>query len=529
MKRIVIVGAGVGGLAAAAELARAGIDVTVLEAHTYAGGCAGTFFHKGYRFDAGATLAAGFAPEAPMDLLARRFDIDWQAEMTDVAMQVHLPDGAVITRWADAERWQAERRAWFGDASESFWRWQESTADALWDLTRRLPPWPPQTPADLVKLGRIGAQWAGSRVQAGRGSLLPLHALDAVRPAATHLRHAPDRLRLFVDAQLLISAQTTSPHANALYSAAALDLARLGVANVQGGMGGIAEKLVETVRRLGGQVLYRQEVVRVKTDGRCYVVETKRGDVYPADRVIFNLPPWNIVSLLVDVVPASLRRLPPRPPQDGWGAFMAYVGFDASILAPGAALHHQVVMGEPLGEGNSVFLSLSPAWDKSRAPAGHTALTISTHTRLDSWRRLLENSDEQGYDDLKTVYTDRLLTAAERALPGLRAAADLVMPGTPVAFQRFTHRAWGWVGGFPQTHLLRNWGPRLGKGLWLVGDTIFPGQSVPAVALGGVRVATALLAEMGARVATPTGEKSSLPHVLALPFVSGDPVGLPCR
>ena len=70
MKHVVVVGAGIGGLSAAAVLARAGLDVTVLEAHIYAGGCAGTFFHQGYRFDAGATLAAGFNPGGPMNLLA---------------------------------------------------------------------------------------------------------------------------------------------------------------------------------------------------------------------------------------------------------------------------------------------------------------------------------------------------------------------------------------------------------------------------------------------------------------------------
>jgi hypothetical protein len=76
----------------------------------------------------------------------------------------------------------------------------------------------------------------------------------------------------------------------------------------------------------------------------------------------------------------------------------------------------------------------------------------------------------------------------------LRDAANLVLPGTPVTFQRFTRRLWGWVGGFPQTSLFRAWGPRLGRNLWLVGDSIFPGQSVPAVALGGMRVARSLLA-----------------------------------
>jgi len=92
------------------------------------------------------------------------------------------------------------------------------------------------------------------------------------------------------------------------------------------------------------------------------------------------------------------------------------------------------------------------------------------------------------------------LQAAQVALPGLRDAADLILPGTPITFQRFTRRAWGWVGGLPQTRLrlLQTRGPRQMPGVWMVGDSIFPGQSTAAVALGGLRVAHSILAEQGA-------------------------------
>jgi phytoene dehydrogenase-like protein len=149
-----------------------------------------------------------------------------------------------------------------------------------------------------------------------------------------------------------------------------------------------------------------------------------------------------------------------------------------------------------LAEGNTVFLSLSPDWDGERAPAGQRALTLSTHTRLEPWWDLYE-CDRFAYEARKDAYKDRLLSAAEVAFPHLRDAATLILPGTPVTFQRFTHRAWGWVGGFPQTSLFRAWGPRLAPGLWMVGDSIFPGQSTAAVALGGLRVAGALLSEVG--------------------------------
>ena len=489
MTNIVVIGAGVGGLTTAAVLARSGLDVTVLESHIYPGGCAGTFFHKNYRFDAGATLAAGFYPGGPMDLVAHATGIQqWPAHLANPAMTVHLPDGSTVTRFTD-ERRQSARRTAFGPAGDAFWQWQESTADALWNLALRLPPWPPQTPNEGAKLVADGVRWLAN---APRQHLHPTLMVDAFRPVATHLKNAPDNLRLFVDAQLLIAAQTTSRDANALYGASALDLPRRGVVHLEGGMGRIAETLADAVKQGGGRVFYKQEATQIVMEkGRPKAVKTKRGKSYPADAIIINLPPWNIAKLLGDAAPAKLRNLSPMP-TDGWGAFMTYVGVDASAIPADFPLHHQVIIREPLAEANTVFISLSPTWDTDRAPAGQRALTLSTHTRFKPWWRLFE-TDRAAYEARKTDYAEQMLAAAQVALPHLREAANLILPGTPITFQRFTRRRWGWVGGFPQTNLFRAWAPRLLPGLWMVGDSIFPGQSTAAVALGGLRVASAVL------------------------------------
>ena len=488
--RVIVIGAGIGGLSVAARLARSGLDVTVLEAHIYPGGCAGTFYHQGYRFDAGATLAGGFYPGGPMDLLAQAAGIDnWPAHSADPVMLVHLPDGTAIPRLVGENRWEQYTEA-FGENGLGFWRWQEHTADTLWDLALRLPAWPPQSLRDVYGLIQTGS----GTLSKGRASVLAQLAADGLRPISAHLRNASERLRLFVDAQLLISAQTTSPNANALYGAAALDLPRRGVVHLEGGMGAIAERLVQSIQRHGGRVLYRQEVghIRMKSDQPA-VVETRSGETFTAEMVIANLTPWNLAALLGEQAPPRLRRLTPHP-RRGWGAFVVYTGLDGSVVPHEVPLHHQVVTRRPLGEGNSVFLSLSPAWDASRAPAEHTAMTISTHTALDGWWELFEK-DQPAYQARVAQYTERLMAAAETVIPGLRQAANLILPGTPVTFQRFTRRAWGWVGGYPQVNLLQNWGPRLASNLWMVGDSIFPGQSVAAAALGGLRVAEAVLQE----------------------------------
>ena len=56
---VVVVGAGIAGLTAAALLAREGLTVELLEAHQQSGGCAGTFRRGPYTFDVGATQVAG--------------------------------------------------------------------------------------------------------------------------------------------------------------------------------------------------------------------------------------------------------------------------------------------------------------------------------------------------------------------------------------------------------------------------------------------------------------------------------------
>ncbi len=186
MKKVVVIGAGIGGLSAGAVLARKGFEVTVLETHRYPGGCAGTFFHQGYRFDAGATLAGGFNSGGPMDLLARSAGIgDWPGRAASPAMVVHLPDGEQVRRWGDERRWDAYREA-FGEDALRFWRWQASTAGALWDLAARRPAWPPQSLRDFQNLTGKGLSWLRAP-GTGRLKQLPKLGLDAFRPVGAHL------------------------------------------------------------------------------------------------------------------------------------------------------------------------------------------------------------------------------------------------------------------------------------------------------------------------------------------------------
>jgi phytoene dehydrogenase-like protein len=90
-----------------------------------------------------------------------------------------------------------------------------------------------------------------------------------------------------------------------------------------------------------------------------------------------------------------------------------------------------------------------------------------------------------------------MLDTVAIALPCVRAHIRYQQAGTPISFWRYTRRHMGMVGGLPQ----RRWnsgvlslGPRAAgvRGLWLVGDSTFPGQSTAAVTQSGIRIYNAI-------------------------------------
>ena len=483
---IVVIGAGVGGLTTAGLLAKAGYKVTVVEANTYPGGSAGTFFHKGYRFDAGATVAGGFQPNGPHALSGEMLGIDWHVHQHDPAWVVHLPDRSLKLCMDNADVINTFPK------SEKFWQEQHKIASIAWKMSAQGLPFPPTDINELFQLAKVGLVNLPSDLQ-----IIP-YAFSTVYQWLSRSGLADDKAFVrFMDGQLLISAQTTSQHVNALYGATALDLSQQGVFHVEGGIGGLSEQLASKFKELGGEILFRHTVSRIAIEkGQATGIYVRKGKRDPkerfiaADFVIANTTPWSLDNLLGDDSPKRLQR-EAKQRDFTQGAFVLHIGVKNDLLPRDVDDHHQVIvdMDSPLGEGNSVFVSMSPEWDKTRAPEGYRAVTVSTHTSVQQWWDLLRD-DHAAYEERKQAYAERLINTIDTAIPGFKAGAELVLPGTPVTYQFYTQRHRGMVGGFPQTSLFKARGPKTDiPNVRLVGDSIFPGQSTAGVTLGAIRVA----------------------------------------
>jgi C-3',4' desaturase CrtD len=485
-RKVIVIGAGIGGLTTAVALASQGYDVEVFEAQTYPGGSASTFVHKGYRFESGATVVGGFQENGPHYNAALQLGVSWKVKRHDPAWVVHLPDKSIALTLDHADVISK-----FPETA-GFWRHQASIARQAWKMSADGLPWPPADAAELAQLVRVGL-----RNFPGDVAVAPFALMTVKQWLRMHGLAGNRSFIRFLDASLLISAQTTTAYVNALYGATALYLSRQGVYHAEGGIGGIAESLVERLKALGGRIHYRRFVRQIVVQGsKATGILFSSGrratatQFAAADWVVVNNTPWALLDLLADAAPSSLRREAAQRSATQ-GAFVLHMGVRQDCLPTSLAEHHQIVetYDGPMGEGHTVFVSLSPTWDKTRAPEGYRAVTVSTHTRVDQWWQLFEQSRD-AYNERKQAYARRILSLIDRNIPGFSRAADLVLPGTPLTYEFYTLRPLGMVGGFPQTSLFRARNPRTGiRNVRLVGDSIFPGQSTAGVTLGAMRVA----------------------------------------
>ncbi|KAJ8108720.1 hypothetical protein ONZ43_g6342 [Nemania bipapillata] len=115
-KKAVVVGAGAGGIATAARLAKAGFSVTVLEKNSFTGGRCSLFTHEGHRFDQGPSLL--LLPKLFREVF---FDLDTTLEAEGVELlrcptnyKVWFADGEDFELTTDLARMKTQIERWEG-------------------------------------------------------------------------------------------------------------------------------------------------------------------------------------------------------------------------------------------------------------------------------------------------------------------------------------------------------------------------------------------------------------------------------
>ena len=492
----VVIGAGFGGLGAALSLAERGAGVALVESLAYPGGCASTFRRAGYRFETGATLFSGLARGQLFGDWIARHELDVTIDWLDPLVELRTPDLHLEIgrdRAAFVDRLAALPGA-PGPQIKAFFAYQRRVADTLWSVFDDPAMLPPLSASALLRhLVRV-PRYAALLPLLGRPltAVLRRFALDGFAP-----------LRQYLDGLCQITVQCSAAEAEAPFALATMDYYWRGTGHVRGGIGTLAEALLGAVRTLGGEVRLASRARAITPIEGGYQVETRTGPIR-ARQVIANLLPSDLRALLGDDR-GRVPRLDHLAAEvgTGWSAVMLYLVVRAPEGASPDPHHLELIQDprQPLTLGNHLFVSISGALDEGRAPPGHRTLTVSTHVPLEAHRALAKDARAAYFTAIQAKMREGLTRFAPEWMEGVIHS----MTASPRTFQRFTGRAEGAVGGVPRRTGLGQYltaFPRpILPGLWMVGDTVFPGQSTLATAIGGTRTAAAVAAALGLREA----------------------------
>jgi phytoene desaturase len=502
--RIVVIGAGIGGLAAAARLCALGHSVTVLEQAAAPGGKCGLVELGGHRFDSGPSLLT--MPGVFEELFAATgAPLEQELELVRVepVTRYRFADGSGFDLGADLPPTLAALESWSPGAGTD-WSAFLGACASMWPASLRYlsapPPWPPRRP--------------------GPGEPAP-HPLDLlrVRPWRTLRSLARAHLR---DPRLRMVAERFATYAGAdpRRAPAALAVAgyvehAFGAWHPRGGLHRLVEALAARVERLGGELRLGTGVRRIdcgRASGpraRVRAVETD-AEALECDAVVSAVDAQALLGSLLQgartggtgarrTASTLLRRRAGRV----LGAERSLSGFALMLglreRTPGLAHHTILFPADYDDEFDDVFarrrpvadptlyLSASVASDATQAPAGGENLFV------------LANAPTHGadldWDVVADEYEQRLLDRLAARGIDFRDRIEVRARRTPADLERETGAPGGAIYGAAPHGRLRGSLSRPGNaiggvtGLHLVGGTVHPGGGLPLVALGARLVA----------------------------------------
>jgi len=468
----IVIGSGMAGITAASLLAKAGLKVAILEQNWLPGGCSSAYPRKGYVFESGATTLVGLDSGMPLHYLLQEIGISINAIKLNPPMKVYLPSGNTVTRFQDLNQWIAEAQTAFGMPNQrEFWEKCYQISQFVWQTSLKQRTFPPSSFSDIK------------------------HAITHLTPA--QLRFAPYAFQsmdslvkkyklnknkefvAFLNEQLLITAQNYLNEVNVLFGATALCYTHYNNYYVHGGLINLINPFLEFLKQHNAQIHLRTEVTAVSRESEHYLVQTNKGTL-KTKYLISSIPINNTLTLFDSpVLKQKYKSSLLESPQLN-SAFS--LGFVAQKRKKFESLHHQIHLPKPLPtiHSPSIFLSVSHPEDSLRCPSDCFVGSISTHV----------HDPQHTFINDKEVIEKAIFSELERK--GLLKQEDIIFhhSSTPKSWKKWTGRAWGFVGGYPQFMKTKPWqmiDARLDhKRAYVCGDSTYPGQGIPGACLSGI-------------------------------------------
>ncbi|MGP9814112.1 phytoene desaturase family protein [Rhodopseudomonas sp. NSM] len=488
---VAVIGAGIGGLTAAALLADAGLNVKVFDQHVVAGGYCHTYLRKAhhlnkpvlYRFDAGPHDFSGVQPGGPFNMLLRRLGVADRIVWERVTQSFHTASGAidVPADWRDYVRVLGERFPGSAAGISSLFEEIKAIFDDMFSTAagRGGVPGPPSTIDELLAFPRAhphACKWMDRPF----AELVAAHVRDPAVVAVI------DGLAGYIgDGSEPPSCARMVPIFGYYFH---------GGYYPRGGSGVVADALVEAITARGGEVRLKTAVKQIIVEnGSAAGVVLATGETVRARAVVSNA---DFKRTLLELVPPAAL---PRGFRDKIAAaapanscFSVHLGVDfVPALGPSTHLHAPMQLG----------IAMMSKCDSTAAPPGHSILSLIALVPHDEarswfppegggndWREWRRSAD---YLRRKDEFGDRMIAAAETAIPGLSQHIVYRTDASPVTYARYDWASFGAIYGMSKAGQLKGSKTPLRNLVIAGGGNI--GAGVEAVVISGANAAEALV------------------------------------
>ncbi|XP_078080088.1 all-trans-retinol 13,14-reductase-like [Mustelus asterias] len=518
----IVIGSGVGGLSAAALLAKAGKRVLVLEQHSQAGGCCHTYIKNGFEFDVGIHYVGELHEQSFLRILVDHItdgQLEW-AKMDDVFDNVILGDHQTRRTYqlcGGKQNYRAYLKKQFPEESEAIDKFLELaktvTKRAQLVVIMKMIPLP--LARFLINTGII--HWISSVFKQATTPLSDvvnkLTKNKDLRAVMCYL--CGDYGVLPKDASFMMHAFTTQHYQN-------------GAWYPKGGASEIAFHIIPIITKSGGDVLMRAPVqqILINQDGQACGVTVKKGEgeinlfapVVISDAGIFNtykkLLPRELQSK--PVIQSQLNMV-----QHGVGGFSMFVGLDGSKEELGLkATNYWFFRENDLDELCNKYLTLSkedvtegcpmmlvsfpsakdPSWDDRYA--GKSSMVIVTLARFEwfeEWKDERVKKRGEDYENFKMGIAKSLTDQIIEYFPQLKDRMEFIRVGSPLTNQHYIGASRGEMYGI--SHDVSRFAPEAiasiraktpVKNLYLTGQDIFSCGFIGAT-FGGLICGSAVL------------------------------------
>lgn len=495
--KVIIVGAGLSGLTAAALLAKQGMEVTVFESGDRPGGSCSAFRRDGITWDTGAAMLFGFGEKGfnphrwLMGVLGEPIDV----YRHEALYRLNYGDDKV-TFWPDIDRFLSELGALFPEARRDLARFYARLAGLYERVIAKVSVFeaPDDVPADVARARFRDAPLA--QIQALR--LLFRDAESLMRPYVKS-----GRARRFFDKLTSTYCYTTLRETPAMLAATMFIDNHVGGSYYPAGSAmSLAARLEKAVEKFGGSIRYRSRVVSLHSDGRADGVLLDSGEFHRADAVLFTAA---VKELAERLDPDSALPLPWKKRilamEDSFPSFIVYGTVEKSVLPAGILPVEMFIDNRESLDEADVTLYVPSLEDPGLCPEDLAVFELIGPS-MRRWPRPWEagyGSAEYAAD--KRSEADRMLALVERRIPGFIKAIKARIEGSPSTIERYLGKPRGSIAGPKQKmgqHLLkrqRSRGPL--PGLYFAGEGTVMGTGTPAVTVSGISAANRILREFG--------------------------------